>query len=237
MDKENKASEPVSPAEKPVEKSVAPEMEPPASGSGNAAQQPPPEEVIASPKQSASTMWLLIAVAAVVAGAGGYVLGGAGTQASEKNDQSPTPTVIQQGKKVNTKIKGSIKTDAHELDYLIVDVSEYGSVKAKNHESRYILEPQANIEYTYSFDELKPNIPYTVLMQGCAEKEQKTTCALSMKVVTCSGRIPGGVVQQCLITGDGTADFFLDKSFTAEFLSPTLTPTPTSEPPTPTPTP
>jgi hypothetical protein len=226
--------------EKPQEQPVAAAVTPPAPdvASQQAAPSPQPSSSDpASAKRPASSMWLLIVVAAVVAGAGGYVLGLGGTQASDKNGNAPTPTVAKHEKKVNTKIKGSIKTDAHELDYLMVDVSEYGSVKAKNHESRYILEPQANIEYAYSFDELKPAVPYTVIMQGCAEKEQKTTCALSMKVVTCSGRIPGGAVQQCLITGDGTADFFLDKSLTAEFLSPTLTPTPTSAPPTATPTP
>jgi hypothetical protein len=259
MDTENKTpvASNTAPEQKPQEQAPASPTPPPASNpvptdtkapsSGDAKQEskpeeaatPPPSEGSATPaKRSASGMWLLIVVVAVLFGAGGFVAGQGSSKSSVKNGQeSPTPTVVQGKKKVSTKISGKIRTDAHGLSYLIVDVSEYGSVKAKNHEVRYILEPQGNMEYSYTFDELNPNLSYTVVMQGCAEKDQKSTCVLSRKVVSCSGRIPGGALQQCLINGDGEADFFLDKSLVSEYVNPTGTPTPTPEPPTPTPTP
>jgi hypothetical protein len=237
MDTENKtadASEPIVQTSSPVGAApVASNVPAPVEQKVDSAQ----KSVGDTPKRSSSSMLFLVVVVMIVSGVSGFVLG-QGSAASNKNkQQAPIPTPVQTQKTVTTKISGSVKTDAHGLDYLVVDVSEFGSVKATNHETRYVLDPQANIEYSYSFAELKPNVSYILTMQGCAEKGQATTCVLSKKVVSCSGRIPGGAVQQCLINGDGQADFFLDKSLVNEFVSPTGTPTPTPEPPTATPTP
>ena len=218
--------------------SISAEQKPEAESAEKPITPPPPADGAASPKRSVSGLWLLVVVAAVLCGAGGFVLGQGTSRVSDKlGKESPTPTVAENKKKVTTKISGTVETDAHGLNYLVLDVSEYGNVKAKVHETRYTLDPQANVEYAYVFENLMPNVPYTVAMQGCVEKDQKATCVLSRKVVTCSGRIPGGAVQQCLINGDGEADFFLDKSWVNDIISPPGTPTPTLESATPTPTP
>lgn len=195
---------------------------------------PTPTNTAASQSKSPVGIWIFAVVFALVLGLGGYALG---SSSQKKNPEktstlAPSPTTVASEKKQPlTKISGSVKTDARNLDYLIVDISQYGNVKATNHQERIMLKPQGNIEYAYTFENLDPKITYTVVMQGCKDSEKVSACVESKKVVNCSGRIPTDTKQQqCLIRGDGNADFFLDQNLVSNIdvaLTGTPTPTPT----------
>jgi hypothetical protein len=198
-------------------------------------QSAPSEPPSVSQPQKKGVPWLLFVVLAAVIGMVlGFALGAGNTKAPVKSEEAPTPTIAMK-KEVFSRLTGSVKTDTHDFDYITVDVSAYSGVIATKHESRFILDPQSDIDYPYVFEKLDPKTTYTVVTQGCVQSGQVHRCVVSKKVVNCSGRIPRGT-QQCLINGDGSADFFLDKNLLGE-VGKTSTdapsPTPSTQPTTP----
>lgn len=107
-------------------------------------------------------------------------------------------------------IRGDIITDTtdyfHEIQVGLGESTGYGT--GQGVDGKVIPSPQKGIRNTFVFSGLDPNKKYTISVGGCHQEGTVSSCISETKVLDCSGIIEQS---QCLITGSGTANFFVGK--------------------------
>lgn len=122
----------------------------------------------------------------------------------------PLPQTEKSRSQQRVEIRGEIITDTtdyfHEIQVSLGESTGYGT--GKGVDARVISSPKKGIRNSFMFSGLDPHKKYTIAVGGCHQEGAVSNCISETKVLDCSGVIEQS---QCLITGSGTANFFIGK--------------------------